>query len=545
MTPADETRPPAPTTTGTPNPARGASVNSAAGPSSAAAAAPDTAAEPDPARTRSGASRPGGRPAARLGGFALALLVALTALTMLLGYANKTRCTGPEFDRTGRSAPDYDVRKDRDLCYSDIQHLWLGRDINEHRFPYLHGGITPAGTLTGGTVEYPVLTGVLMWLGALPAQTDADFLRYSSLLLAPFGLLVGWLLGRLSRWRALIWAVGPPLLLYAFHNWDLPAVACAVAAVAVLHARGGAVDRAELVRRGSWAGVLLGLGFAFKLYPGAFVLPLALYVLTGGPAGSTGSGTGKAARRALDWAGALRVVAASAGTVILVNLPFALLGYRGWRASFTFQELRKVDMTTNSIWYWGFRPYSEPKDVPFQALVDWLSPTLVLLSFALAAGLGWYRYRTGRAVGGYPWVQVSAAMLAGFLLLHKVHSPQYALWLVPFFVLLRIRWGWVAAYLVADLAIGLGIFRLFYAVKSGVGVDVFHDLAAQAVIVGVWGRAALLFALFGVFLGSAPTFRVGGGRGRPTGAPGSGRAGRSAPGEDGLLEVSDPRGAAV
>jgi hypothetical protein len=544
MTAADETRPPAPTTAGTPNPAPpdpGDTVHAAGTtrPGGTGGRAEPTAAPP---------AGPTAPPATRLGGFALTLLVALTALTMLLGYANKTRCVGPEFDHTGRSAPDYDVRKDRDLCYTDIQHLWLGRDINEHRLPYVHGGITPTGTLTGGTVEYPVLTGVLMWLGALPAHTDGDFLHYSALLLAPFGLLVGWLLGRLSGWRALIWAIGPPLLLYAFHNWDLPAVACAVAAVAVLHARGGPVDRAELVRRGSWAGVLLGLGFAVKLYPGAFVLPLALYVLTGGPGGGSASGSAGGHRRALDWAGALRVAAASAGTVILVNLPFALLGYQGWRASFTFQELRKVDMTTNSIWYWGFRPYSEPKDAPFQELVDWLSPTLVLLSFALAAGLGWYRYRTGRTGGGYPWVQVSAAMLAGFLLLHKVHSPQYALWLVPFFVLLRIRWGWVAAYLVADVAIGLGIFRLFYVVRSGAGSDVLNGLAAQAVIVGVYGRAALLVALFGVFLAAAATFRTraGGGPASP-GAAGSGTAvrGRSAPGEDGLLEVSDPRGAAV
>ncbi|HEX4247220.1 MAG TPA: hypothetical protein VH008_05085, partial [Pseudonocardia sp.] len=190
----------------------------------------------------------------------------------------------------------------------------------------------------------------------------------------------------------------------------------------------------------------------------------------------------------------------------------------------------------------GFRPYSEPRDVPFQALVDWLSPTLVLLSFALAAGLGWYRYRTGRSVGGYPWVQVSAAMLAGFLLLHKVHSPQYALWLVPFFVLLRIRWGWVLAYLASDVAIGLGIFRLFYVVKSGAVADVLNGLAVQAVIVGVWGRAVLLVALFGVFLGAAATFRTGTGG---TGAAGHGVQGRSAPGEDGLLEVSDARGAAV
>ena len=46
--------------------------------------------------------------------------------------------------------------------------------------------------------------------------------------MAPFGLATAWLLGRLTRWRALIWALGPPLVLYAFHNWDLPVVACAV-----------------------------------------------------------------------------------------------------------------------------------------------------------------------------------------------------------------------------------------------------------------------------------------------------------------------------
>ena len=48
--------------------------------------------------------------------------------------------------------------------------------------------------------------------------------------------------------------------------------------------------------------------------------------------------------------------AAALGTVVLVNVPFALAGYEGWRASFTFQQLRKADITTNSIWYWGLRP---------------------------------------------------------------------------------------------------------------------------------------------------------------------------------------------
>jgi uncharacterized membrane protein len=412
----------------------------------------------------------------------LVVLVLLTGLVLVLGYVNKARCTGPEFDAAGRSQPDYDLRIDRDVCYSDIQHLWLGRDIDHHVFPYLTGSITPDGRLVGGTVEYPVLTGLLMWAGALFAHNDAEFLLDSALLMAPFGLLTGWLLGRLARWRALVWALGPPLVLYAFHNWDLPVVACAVGAVFAVH--GWRTDR-PLAQRGVVAAVLLGLGFAFKLYPGAFVLPLALYVLTASRPGM------------LHWGAAIRVALAAAGTVVLVNLPFALAGYQGWRASFTFQELRKVDLTTNSIWYWGFRPESDPDNVVFQSTMDWLSPGLVLLSFAVAAAVGWWRWRRD---GVYPWVAVSGAMLCGFLLLHKVHSPQYTLWLVPFFVLLQVPWRWVVGYLVVDLVMGIGIFRWFYALKTGVGVGIYEGFAAQAVAIGVWGRAALLLVLFVVFL---------------------------------------------
>ena len=427
--------------------------------------------------------RPSPRRLATMGGsIVLAVIVVLTGITLLLGYANKARCTGPEYDASGRSTPDYGIRNDRDVCYSDIQYLWLGRDIDKHVFPYVSGSITPEGRLVGGVVEYPVLTGLVIWAGALFADTDGGFLLGSALLMAPLGLLTGWMLGRLARWRALVWALGPPVVLYAFHNWDLPVVACAVGAVYVVHGRAGT---RPLVDRATVAAVLLGLGFALKLYPGAFVLPLALHVLAQSRPGT------------LHWLGAARVALAAAGTVVLVNLPFALAGYEGWRASFTFQQQRSIDLTTNSIWYWGFRPHSDPDDVAFQEAMSAISPALVLLSFALACGVGWWRFRR---TGTYPWVAVSAAMLAGFMLLHKVHSPQYTLWLLPFFVLLAVPWGYVGAYLVADAAMGIGIFRWFYALKTGDGAGIYDGLAAQAVAVGVWGRAALLVALFVVFL---------------------------------------------
>ncbi len=440
--------------------------------------------------------------AARLGRLALVVVVALCGITLVLGYINKDRCTGPQFDELGRSVPDYEKRRNQDVCYSDIQQLWIGRDIDRHVFPYVNGELTEDGKPIGGVVEYPVLTGVVIWASALFAHTDADFLLLSALVLAPFGLLTAWMLARLGRWRSLLWAIGPPLVLYAFHNWELPVVLCAVAAFYVVHRGWGkrGVDR-PLVQRATAAAVLLGLGFTFKVYPAIFVLPLMLYVLTGGREGREFAG--RAVERVLDWVGAVRIAFVAVGTAVAVNLPFMMLGFDGWRASFDFQLERKADLTTNSIWYWALRPDSDPDNEPVQELIGLLSPTLMMVSFVVACAIGWVRYQKE---GTYPWLPVSAAMLCGFLLLHKVHSPQYTLWLIPMFVLLRIRWGWIVAYLVADLAMGVGIFRWYYEIFNGGGQgDIYNGLAAQSVMVGVWGRAALLVGLFCAFLTARST----------------------------------------
>jgi uncharacterized membrane protein len=427
-----------------------------------------------------------------LGWAGLVVLILLCGATLVLGFLNKDRCTGPTYDQFGRSV-DMTLRGERDVCYSDIQYLWLGRDIDKHVFPYIHGGIDAAGDLLGGSVEYPVLTGLLIWLGAMFAHNDHQFLIDSALLLTPFALLTAWMLGKLTRWRALLWTIGSPLVLYAFHNWDLAVVGCAVGAVFVVHRGWGrrGADR-PLLRRAVVAAVLLGLGFAFKLYPAIFTVPLMLYVATGGPAGRD-----LPAGKRWNVRGALVVALTVIGTAVAVNLPFMLLGFRGWAASFTFQELRNVDITTNSVWFWGFRPFSDPGNIRFQTMVDILSPALILVAFVAACLLGWRRYRRE---GTYPWIAVSAAMLCGFLLFHKVDSPQYALWLVPMFALMRVRAVWIVLYYLADLAMGIGIFRYFYAITFFKPYGIYDGFAAQATAIGVWGRAALLAVLFFAFL---------------------------------------------
>jgi hypothetical protein len=403
-------------------------------------------------------------PARRRPDLLLLAVLGTTAFGILLGYLSKTPCTGPPYDAYGISA-NLGLKKYSDLCYSDVQQLWVGRGVREHTFPYLTGRLErsdrPEGNLVGGAVEYPIVTGVFMWLAGLGASTDGDYLRTTALLLAPFGLLTAGLLARLAGWRAFIWAAAPALVLYSVHNWDFLATACVVGAVWAW-SRG----------RPGGAAMLLGLGAATKIYPGFLALPLLLERLT-----------------VRDIRGAARVVAGTAGVWAAINVPFLLANWDGWWATYAFQAGRVADLTTNSIWYWGF------PDLGVDQVNRW-SAALIVTAWLLAllAG-GVIAQRTGR----YPWLQVGAALLASFLLFNKVYSPQYVLWLLPFFVLLRIRWGWWVSYLAVDLLLYVGLFRWYDDITQGGDFGV----AKQAAVLGVWGKAVLLALLYVVFLRSS------------------------------------------
>ncbi|GAA2059520.1 hypothetical protein [Williamsia deligens] len=426
----------------------------------------------------------------------LLVLILFTLAFMTLGFLGKLDCGGPPYDAAGRSA-HWPVGKHELLmpCYSDLQFLWIGRDINNHVFPFIHGGIRPDGVLFGGAVEYPVLSGVLMYIGAIGAHTDTQFFVHSAILLAPFGILVTVMLGLLTRWWALLWAATPPLILYAFHNWELPVVATAVGAVAIM-AYGESISpttgrpRIPLRVSASLASAVLAVGFCLKLYPGLFVVPLALYVATRGlrrvdPA---------AGRRALDMVGAAWVVGTAVVVVAVIELPFMILGYAGWKASLTFQGRRKSDVDTNSIWYWGLRHLTDGMTPTYNSIVGVASPLLILVSFVAVITLGVRMWRSGAV---FPWVGVSAAMLAGFMLFHKVHSPQYTLWILPFFVLLQVRWQLIAVYLIGDLALDLTIFRLFGIYTSG---EPMKWWVMTGVNIGVWSHMVVLAVLLVAFV---------------------------------------------
>ncbi|RCK68783.1 DUF2029 domain-containing protein [Desertihabitans brevis] len=297
------------------------------------------------------------------------------------------------------------------MCYSDIPLLYTARGLADGYRPYLDAGPHPV-------LEYPVLTGALLelerrvavLLGAPvgPGLSGDETLRATDLFLgvnvvvlgALFLLVVLAQLGtvRGRPWDALMVAVSPTVMAAGLINWDLLAVACtALAVLAWSRSRPG------------WAGVLIGLGAAAKLYPLLLLGPLVLLCL-----------------RARRPRAAALLVAGATASWLAVNLPVAVLAPDAWLAFWQFNADRGAEF--GSFWY-------------VLALAGIEVPGLNLVSFGLLAllcagiaALVWLAPRRPR-VG-----QLAYLVVLAFLVTGKVYSPQYVLWLLPLLVLARPRW---------------------------------------------------------------------------------------------------------
>ena len=337
----------------------------------------------------------------------LRVLLALTLFTLLLGWLEKEPCQSGNWQHSLQYTH---------LCYSDVIPLFYEEKLNSGAVPYVDHA-----------VEYPVLTGGFMglaaWLarryddaagGVLPSMPPVQtYFTVTALLLAACMLAVTWSTAALARrrvWDAAMVALAPLLVVHAYTNWDLFAVALA-----------GVGLVAWQRRRPGVAGVLIGLGTAAKLYPVLFLVPLFALCLRTRRLAAFGWTFGCAA---LAW--------------VAVNLPVAARYPAAWRRFFELNRTRSADFDT--LWY-GFeyltaRRAHRPAGTPD---VNGLASLAVLAVLAAVVVLALRARRRPRLP------QLLFLTVAGFLLANKVWSPQYSLWLVPLAVLARPSWR---AYLI-------------------------------------------------------------------------------------------------
>jgi uncharacterized membrane protein len=173
----------------------------------------------------------------------------------------------------------------------------------------------------------------------------------------------------------------------------------------------------------------------------------------------------------------------------LVNLPILIVDPEGWFITYRFHSLRPPNY--DSLWGVG----------PLYDLGTRTSNVLTTSLFLVTVGaVLWTAERRARR-DAYPFVQVCGCLVAAYLLWGKVHSPQFALWILPFFVLIGVRVRWWVAYMVDNVLLYVGVFVL----------GTFSVRALEIVVTTtVYVRAGLLLILLALFLRSGTRLREAG-----------------------------------
>jgi uncharacterized membrane protein len=181
---------------------------------------------------------------------------------------------------------------------------------------------------------------------------------------------------------------------------------------------------------------------------------------------------------------------AAAGTWLAVNLPFALAGPSGWWEFFRFNSARTPDW--DSIWFLACESLSG------QTCAN--TRLINLASAALFVGSVWFvwRLKVQRDPGFARWT-LGFPILVLFLLTNKVYSPQYGLWLLPWFALALPSLRLFALFQAADVAVFVTRFSFFGTLGGlddglagipfgGFQVALLFRMVVLAVCVGAWVR---------------------------------------------------------
>jgi uncharacterized membrane protein len=358
------------------------------------------------------------------------------------------------------------------LSYTDTFTMWAHRGIDQHAFPYVNAQLTSPGILSSGTVEYPVLLGLVIWATALLAHSYVQFLVVTTVLNALAATVVALLLIDLVGRRSLWWSWSPAMLLFLPYNWDaLPALATVVALWIVFRAP----PEWTANKRAIVAAIALGIGCALKIYPGLLLLPLTLWLV---------EANGTPLRRA--WREMALVAAVGGGIVLAINLPFMLINMSGWLEPFSYQSSRTFGTDALSSWLIGLILFGDGHQLTSAETSSITTyATLAALAVAIiAAVIGWRRRKANEA--GYPIAAVSTAMVAGFILANKVNSPQYILWVLPLLVLVPVSRTLLASYIAANTLVFLWFFTFVIAESAAASMVLFLficiNLTMQAVV---------------------------------------------------------------
>lgn len=294
------------------------------------------------------------------------------------------------------------------MCYSDWTALWGARGFNETPFAPFDSGQEP--------FEYPAGMAIIASLVSLfvprslePRQQSLLYFDINAFLAVVLWAVVVIAVAKMSSrriWDAAMVALSPAIILALTVNWDMWAIALMVTGLFAV------------AREHPWlGGILIGIGGAVKLFPllvlGAF-FTLAWRTRRWHVFGKIAGGAG------IGW--------------LVINLPVYLIDPKRWAVFYTFSSDRGAGFS--STWeLWNMTIGRSAPDLVLTA--DTISLLGIIffgfwcLGVLMLGLIAPYRPRVA---------QLSFLILAMFVLIGKVYSPQFVMWLVPLAVLAYPRW---------------------------------------------------------------------------------------------------------
>ncbi len=280
-----------------------------------------------------------------------------------------------------------DIRGFYGMHFSDGQHHW---PFSTH-------------TLLGTTeamhpVEYPALTGLIMWFFSFfvaPAQFAwVDYFRLTaSVQVLVYALTVYFIQKLANRKLAIIFAVSPAVLYSLNRNWDIWAIATMLIAIYMFH-------KGKETQSAIW----LAISIAVKFFPLVALLPIGIFYLRN--------------KRLKD---GLRYLAVTGSAWFLINLPFMLINFKGWLYFYEFSYERAI----------GAASFFEITNMAGIGVPTTKAGFYGLNLLALGV-VAIYLLKSKIVIGA---AEGTFFTMFAFILFNKQYSMQYVIWLASLAVL--------------------------------------------------------------------------------------------------------------
>jgi uncharacterized membrane protein len=327
-------------------------------------------------------------------------LLALALLAALLSFTKFSHCEGINWATPGQYIH---------ACYSDLPSLFGERGMADNTWPYASDT---------NSVEYPVLTGLVMYATSFVAHSPISYFNFNALLLALLFIFVIFIVRKIQPEFTYLVPVAPAMIASLYINWDLWAIATMMLAIYWF-------DRKAYL----YSSIALAVSISTKFLPVFLLLPI-IFILW----------------RSNQIREMVKYAATTFGVWLAVNLPFALTTPTGWWRFYKLNLSREADW--GSLW------------LAFSQLGLGLANLNYLAILLLLIGLTSFVIFLFEVKNTPTLASVAFIVLAIVMVASKVYSPQYVLWLTPLAVIalthkkdLHAFWIWQIAETMYHVAI--------------------------------------------------------------------------------------------